>query len=204
MTISSGNTGWWARAANTGSAAMKVNLEGGAAGASGFVGFYDNETGITRTYNMGELSGGSGGLIWANPTRATTSRCQSARWELRQLSRAVSSIAGWIRWIHLDDQSHQSRRGHADLERQTSTPAHYGEQWHAGSGRLNRQERRFGGSGDPQRPGNLSWIGGGGFGGLGGGNSNTLAPWPSPARSPSTPEAPPCCGLTSRPKRTTP
>jgi autotransporter-associated beta strand protein len=55
--------GWWARGANTGSSALKVNL-------IGFIGLYDNEASITRTFHAGELAGGSGSRVWGQPGTA--------------------------------------------------------------------------------------------------------------------------------------
>ena len=55
-----GSCSWWARSSNTGSTTMKLNL-------SGALGFYDNESNITRTFNAGALSGGAEARIWGNP-----------------------------------------------------------------------------------------------------------------------------------------
>jgi autotransporter-associated beta strand protein len=56
--------GWWARsAANTGSPTMKLNL-------TGFLALYDNESSVTRTFNVGELSGVSGSVVWGQPGTA--------------------------------------------------------------------------------------------------------------------------------------
>jgi autotransporter-associated beta strand protein len=55
--------GWWARGANTGSTALKVNL-------IGFIGLYDNESGVTRTFHVGELAGGVSSRVWGQPGTA--------------------------------------------------------------------------------------------------------------------------------------
>ena len=56
--------GWWARtSANTGSPAMKLNL-------TGFLALYDNESSVTRTFNVGELSGVAGSIVWGQPSTA--------------------------------------------------------------------------------------------------------------------------------------
>ena len=68
LTLAAGDTGWWARSANTGGTAMQVNMIGGSPGC--FLGLYDNESSITRTYNIGELTGGVGAVIFGQPNTA--------------------------------------------------------------------------------------------------------------------------------------
>ena len=52
--------GWWAESSNTGSTAMSASL-------SGFVGLYDKQSNLTATFNLGQLSGTSGAVIWGQP-----------------------------------------------------------------------------------------------------------------------------------------
>ena len=68
LTLAAGDTGWWAESANTGSPAMKVNMIGGSPGC--YLATYDKESGITRTYNIGELTGGVGAVIFGQPYTA--------------------------------------------------------------------------------------------------------------------------------------
>jgi autotransporter-associated beta strand protein len=71
FTIGAEDTGWWAESANTGSTTMKINMVAGTTNEyspyGSFLGLYDKESNITRTYNIGELTGGTGALIWGQP-----------------------------------------------------------------------------------------------------------------------------------------
>jgi autotransporter-associated beta strand protein len=68
LTINSGNTSWWADSANTGSTAMRVYLAGGPPSSGSVLGLYPFLNSATRTYNMGELSGQAGAIIWGQPS----------------------------------------------------------------------------------------------------------------------------------------
>ncbi|MGD1083689.1 MAG: autotransporter-associated beta strand repeat-containing protein [Verrucomicrobiota bacterium] len=70
LTIGAGGTGWWTDSANTGSTTMKINMIGGGGGYGCFLGAYALESGITLTYNIGELTGGAGSSIFGQPSTA--------------------------------------------------------------------------------------------------------------------------------------
>jgi autotransporter-associated beta strand protein len=61
--LTTSSTEFWVRsAANTGSTAMKLNV------SSGAFGLYTGETGITRTYHLGELAGAASSNIYGGDT----------------------------------------------------------------------------------------------------------------------------------------